>query len=87
MRKNTLIQMISAVIENKVTRSKKAREVRKNRTSKRLENEMLFIRSAQADRDRKQLEEERRVLTIERNAWDETIRTLQEIDHNYDLDR
>jgi hypothetical protein len=79
--------MIDAAIENKVARSKKAKEIRKNRISRRLENEMHFIRAAQADRDRKQREQDRQVLTLERNAWDETIRTLQEIDRNYDLDR
>jgi cyanate lyase len=87
MRKNTLIQMINAAIENKVAQSKKAKEIRRGHISKRLENEMTFIRAAQAERDRMQREEQQQALTRESNAWDETIRTLQEIDRNYDLDR
>lgn len=87
MRKSTLIQMINAAIENKVAQLKKVKEIRKGRISKRLENEMTFIRAAQAERDRMQREEQQQTLAREINAWDETIRTLQEIDRNYDLDR
>lgn len=87
MKKNILSQMISAAIDYKKEIFNKAQSKRKDRISRCLEKEMMLIRGAQTERDKRQREEEQRTLTFERNEWDATMEILRDIDKNYELER
>lgn len=87
MKKNILSQMISAAIDYKKEQFKKVQNKQKDRASRRLENEIMLIRGAQAERDKRQLEGKERISISEQNEWDTTMNILRDIDQNYELER